>query len=86
MEPRKVVVTFNPELPAGRTEALLKAKGRIMSRGNIFAVSTMTVFGFFYVFADATAQQPPPSRTDYDVLILNGRVMDPESWFGASPS
>jgi N-acyl-D-aspartate/D-glutamate deacylase len=50
-----------------------------MSRGSIFALSTMTVIGFFYVLPNAVAQQPPSSRPDYDVVILNGRVMDPES-------
>jgi Amidohydrolase family len=50
-----------------------------MSRRNL--LSAIAVLGFSTLLANAIAQQASPS--DYDIVILNGRVMDPESGLDA---
>ena len=55
----------------------------MMSRPNLCGLSTIAVVGFSLLLGNAIAQQVPSVRTDYDVVILNGRVMDPESGLDA---
>jgi N-acyl-D-aspartate/D-glutamate deacylase len=50
-----------------------------MSRRNL--LSAIAVLGFSTLLGNAIAQQASPS--DYDIVILNGRVMDPESGLNA---
>jgi cytosine/adenosine deaminase-related metal-dependent hydrolase len=54
-----------------------------MSRRNFLGLSTIAVMGFSLLSGNAIAQQAPSARTDYDVVILNGRVMDPETGLNA---
>jgi hypothetical protein len=54
-----------------------------MSRRNLLGLSTIAVTGFALLWGNAIAQQSPSARTDYDVVILNGRVMDPETGLDA---
>jgi N-acyl-D-aspartate/D-glutamate deacylase len=51
-----------------------------MGRRNLFCLSTIAALGFSALLGDAIAQQASP---DYDVVILNGRVMDPETGLDA---
>jgi hypothetical protein len=55
----------------------------MMSRPNLCGLSTIAVVGFSLLLGNAIAQQVPSARTDYDVVILNDRVMDPESGLDA---
>ena len=55
----------------------------MMSRPNFCGLSTIAAVGFSLLLGNAIAQQVPSVRTDYDVVILNGRVMDPESGLDA---
>ena len=54
-----------------------------MSRRNLLGWSTIAVVGFSLLSGNTIAQQAPSARTDYDVVILNGRVMDPETGLNA---
>jgi N-acyl-D-aspartate/D-glutamate deacylase len=54
-----------------------------MSRRNLLGLSTIAVMGFSLLLGNAIAQQAASARTDYDVVILNGRVMDPETGLNA---
>jgi cytosine/adenosine deaminase-related metal-dependent hydrolase len=55
----------------------------MMSRPNLGGLSTIAVVGFSLLLGNAIAQQISPARTDYDLVILNGRVMDPETGLDA---
>ena len=55
----------------------------MMSRPNLPGLSTIAAVGFSLLLGNAIAQQVSSARTDYDVVILNGRVMDPETGFDA---
>jgi predicted amidohydrolase len=46
-------------------------------------LAMMAVVGFPLLLGAAIAQQLSPAGTDYDVAIVNGRVMDPESGLDA---
>jgi N-acyl-D-aspartate/D-glutamate deacylase len=52
-----------------------------MSRRTL--LSTIAVMGFSLLAGNTIAQQAPSAGTDYDVVILNGRVMDPETGLNA---
>ncbi len=54
-----------------------------MSRRNLLGLSTIAVMGFSLLSGNTIAQQAPSARTNYDVVILNGRVMDPETGLNA---
>jgi N-acyl-D-aspartate/D-glutamate deacylase len=54
-----------------------------MNRRNLFSLSTIAAVGFCLLCGNTLAQQAPSARTDYDIVILNGRVMDPETGLDA---
>ena len=54
-----------------------------MSRRHLFGLSTIAVMGFSLLSGNAIAQQAPSARVNYDVVILNGRVLDPETGLNA---
>jgi N-acyl-D-aspartate/D-glutamate deacylase len=54
-----------------------------MSARNLFDLLLIAAMGVALVSGNAIAQQAASARADYDVVILNGRVMDPETGLDA---
>jgi N-acyl-D-aspartate/D-glutamate deacylase len=54
-----------------------------MSIRRLFGRNAIAVVGFSLLLSNALAQQLPSATTGYDVVILNGRVMDPETGLDA---
>ena len=54
-----------------------------MSRRNLLDLSAIAVMGFFLLSGKTIAQRALPAGTEYDVVIRDGRVMDPESGLDA---
>ena len=54
-----------------------------MSLRSRFGLSTIAAVGFSLLLGNAIAQQVSSARTEYDVVIVNGRVMDPETGLDA---
>ncbi|WP_276388357.1 amidohydrolase family protein [Eudoraea chungangensis] len=50
-----------------------------MKRKNITVVYLLLIFTINYSFAQSTISKSLPVKTDFDVVILNGRVIDPET-------